>query len=424
MARKRKTALEDFSASFGVDARIPDPVTPLGGGNPHKGRPLDVQNSDEMEKIVDRGSELETLNLESRAGMTNEILRVMNNLKKEDISNLLKALKGLSEEDKPFEIKDADAKDEKKDKEKEVKKESILNRFREDTDMVDDGTNPDDTTTVDRKDRVAEEDEKKDKEKKINGTDDHEDLKVESLVMNYDVSKLFEGTDLSEDFRTRFTSMFESTVLATVTENLKKIDKKIRQEYKEDFDAAILDLNKHVGKYLEHVAEEYIKHNALAIDAGIKFEQAESFMTEMRKVFKEHYVSVPEEKVNYLDKMARKIDRLEEELGREIKEKIELVEFVKEMRKEKVLEQVSSEHKLASTTASKLKTLTESLDFISEEDFKSKVTGLAKTIGTSKTKEVLKETVNTKTYVSQSEKDAVEKEKVRKAFEIAFNGQM
>ena len=186
-----------------------------------------------------------------------------------------------------------------------------------------------------------------------------------------DVTALVEGEELSEDFKNKAKTILEAAIKGKVTqikENLEAgYDKKLVEEVEEIKGA----LNERVDSYLEYVAEEWFTENQLAVEGGLKEELTESFMTGLKSLFEEHYVSIPEEKYDVLQSMVEKLDDMETKLNEQIEKNVGLNKRLAESVADSILESVSDG--LAATQKEKLASLAESVEFDSEAQYRDKL---------------------------------------------------
>ena len=134
------------------------------------------------------------------------------------------------------------------------------------------------------------------------------------------------------------------------------------------------ELTEKVDTYLNYVVEEWTKENELAIERGLKGEIAEDFISGLQQLFEDHYIDVPDEKYDVLEAQSDKISELEEKLNAEISKNVEIKESNNSLVREQVISEVSED--LADTEVEKFKTLTQDVEFSSEESFKEKLNTL------------------------------------------------
>ena len=194
---------------------------------------------------------------------------------------------------------------------------------------------------------------------------------TEAYDMDEDVNALLGGEELSEEFREKAKVVFE----AALNSKVKEIQDVLESQYAAQLDEAREELKtslqERVDAYLEYVCEEWMTENELAVEHGIKSEMTESFLSGMRSLFEEHYVTIPEDKYDVLESMVEKLDDMETKLNEQIDKNIGLNKRLAESSAQDVLTQVSSG--LAETQKEKLASLAESVEFESEEEYREKL---------------------------------------------------
>jgi len=193
----------------------------------------------------------------------------------------------------------------------------------------------------------------------------------EQLSLDHHLTALFNGQELTEDFKTRTATIFK----AAVNERVLAITEKLEASVESKLAAAIQEnkeeMANNLDSYLSYVVEEWMKENEVAIERGLRNEITEEFLTGLRNLFLEHNIDVPESKVDVLEKMAARIEELEENLNKEIENNISLREKVEVATKRDVVEEVGSD--LTASEKIKLRKLAEGIESESREDFVSKV---------------------------------------------------
>ena len=215
----------------------------------------------------------------------------------------------------------------------------------------------------------GDEDEEDDEEGEEYEDDEEIDFNVEE-----DIQALFGDEDLSEEFKERAALVFEAALRTKVAEATEIIQKRYEEALEENVTAIQAELTERVDSYLEYVAGEWLEENALQVERGLKAELSESFMNGLRNLFEEHYVSIPEEKYDVLESMVEKLDEMESRLNEQIERNIFLNQRLSESVSDGILYDVS--RGLAETQKSKLASLAESVEFISEEDYREKLEAL------------------------------------------------
>ena len=193
----------------------------------------------------------------------------------------------------------------------------------------------------------------------------------EAYDMDEDVNALLGGEELSEEFREKAKVVFE----AALNSKVKDIQETLETQYQSQLDEAKEELKttlvERVDSYLEYVCEEWMSENELAVEHGIKSEMTESFLSGMKDLFEEHYVTIPEDKYDVLESMVEKLDDMETKLYEQIDKNIGLNRRLAESSAQGILDQISSG--LAETQKEKLASLAESVEFESEEEYREKL---------------------------------------------------
>ena len=199
-----------------------------------------------------------------------------------------------------------------------------------------------------------------------------------------DVNALFGGEDLSEEFKEKAKLVFETALNSKVSEVKEALEAKYSETLEERIAEEKASLSERVDNYLEYVADEWFSENALAVEQGLKTDMTESFLTGMRSLFEEHYVTIPEEKYDVLESMVEKLDDMETKLNEQIEKNVSLNSRLGESVANGILESVSEG--LASTQKEKLASLSESVEFESEESYREKLATLRESYFSSKAK--------------------------------------
>jgi len=194
----------------------------------------------------------------------------------------------------------------------------------------------------------------------------------ESVDVSDDVKALLEGTELSEEFAEKAKTIFEAAIKAKLSEEYDKIVEHYAKEQEEKLSAAKAELSEEVNGTVNYAVTQWLEENQLAVDNGIKTEITEDFMVGLKNLFEEHYISIPDEKVDVVEGMAESIREMEERLDEQVKSNVKLQARLNESARTTILATVSEG--LADTQKDKLSKLAEAVDFVSEEDFTKKVT--------------------------------------------------
>ena len=191
-----------------------------------------------------------------------------------------------------------------------------------------------------------------------------------------DVEALLAGEELSEEFQEKARTIFETAIKAKVAEVQEELKAQYETTLEEEVSTIKEELTTRVDAYLEYVAEEWVKENQLAIEQGLKTEMTESFLTGMKGLFEEHYVTIPEEKYDVLNSMVEKLDEMEDKLNEQIKSNIALNQRLAESVADVIFSEVCEG--LALSQKDKLASLAENVEFDSEETYREKLVTLRK----------------------------------------------
>ena len=199
-----------------------------------------------------------------------------------------------------------------------------------------------------------------------------------------DVNALFGGEDLSEEFKEKAKLVFETALNSKVSEVKEALEAKYSETLEERIAEEKAALSDRVDNYLEYVADEWFTENALAVEQGLKTDMTESFLSGMKSLFEEHYVTIPDDKYDVLESMVEKLDDMETKLNEQIEKNVSLNSRLGESVANGILESVSEG--LASTQKEKLASLSQSVEFESEESYREKLETLRESYFSSKAK--------------------------------------
>jgi len=199
-----------------------------------------------------------------------------------------------------------------------------------------------------------------------------EDADVSHIDYQEDLDVLVaEEATLSDGFRGKASTIFEAALKTKVGAEIDRLEGEYAQNLEEEVASVKTDLVEKVDAYLNYVVEGWMGANEVAVEAGLRTEIAESFMTSLQGVFKEHYISVPEGKDDLVDELSEQVAELEEQLNKTTDENIELFTSVQESQRAAVVRKYTSD--LAATEAEKLSSLVEDVEFGDSETFEMKV---------------------------------------------------
>ena len=185
------------------------------------------------------------------------------------------------------------------------------------------------------------------------------------------VNALIAGQDdLSEEFKEKAATVFESAVNSKVKEIAESMEAEIKEINEQDVAKHKEELTEKVDSYLSYVVEEWMKENEIALERGIKGEIAEDFITGLKKLFAEHYIDVPDERYNVLEDQAAKIESLEKKLNEQIEKNVELNKDNADKTRTEIMSEVANG--LADTAKEKFAKLAEEIEWSDADSFKTK----------------------------------------------------
>ena len=240
------------------------------------------------------------------------------------------------------------------DKVNGLKKEEVSKRFKDLLDVIEaeDLGGPTPMDSDPEKDAVG----KKKKKMKV---------AMPEINVKEDIAALVQGEELSEEFKSKAATIFEAAVHQKVMEvSSEKIDE-LEKEFQDNLQEEIVsfrdELTEKVDGYLNYVVEEWMKENELALESSLRSEITEEFMSGLKNLFTEHYIEVPDEKVDIVENLFDKVEELEEKLNSQIQENVKVKDELNDYRKNKILEEVCED--LADTQAEKMKSLVDGVTY-------------------------------------------------------------
>ena len=227
-------------------------------------------------------------------------------------------------------------------------------------------------------------------------------ISMPEINVKEDIDALVEGEELSEEFKSKASTIFEAAVHQKVMEvaasKVDEMEKEYQTELQEEIVSFRDELTDKVDGYLNYVVEEWMKENELALESSLRSEITEEFMGGLKDLFKEHYIEVPDEKVDIVENLFDKVEDLESQLNDKVQDNIKVKAELNEYRKDKILEEVCDD--LADTQAEKMKSLVEGVSY---EDDSEKFEEKVKTIKENYFPETIKQDENVEQLDSSSE---------------------
>jgi len=202
----------------------------------------------------------------------------------------------------------------------------------------------------------------------------HDDEKKEMMKkkMKEDIDALFaDDSTISEEFKSKVSTIFEARVQDRVTQIEEETEERYAGMLEEAVESIKQDLTEKVDDYLSYIVEQWMEENQIAIESGLRSEMTEDFIAGLRNLFAEHYIDVPAEKVDLVDELAGKVEELETKLNEEIERGVSFAKALVESRKKEIAGEVCEG--LIATQVEKIKSLAESVEFSTEDEYKEKL---------------------------------------------------
>lgn len=230
---------------------------------------------------------------------------------------------------------------------------------------------PENKTKPSKASAKAESNEEDDSEEEE--SEEEEEEKKEEIEVNVeeDVAALVDGEELSEEFKTKAATIFEAAVKSKIA----KIRKQIREESKKEQDERVAsmqeEMTENMDKYLNYVTKEWMEENKLAVEAGVRAEVTESFITGLKKLFEEHYIDVPEEKEDVFESLVVEVAELEEKLDAQTQKHMDTVKELNTYKAASIFQTVAEG--MVDTDVEKFKELVEDVDYDADEQYAEKL---------------------------------------------------
>lgn len=233
---------------------------------------------------------------------------------------------------------------------------------------------------------------------------DAEDDAEEIVEIDESIESIFEGMDLSEEFKNKVTLVFEAAVNEAATKKadavIAEVTESLEEEMQESMDSAIEKIVENLDSYLDYVVEEWMKENEVAIETGIKVEMAESLMAGLKSLFEEHNIEIDEETIDVVAGLEEEVEDLKKTANEVITENVSLAKQISALKAEKAFEEMTED--LTITQRERLKVLSEKLDFENIEEYSSDLQTLKESFF-SKKKTVTEEVAEEEIITEQSE---------------------
>ena len=258
--------------------------------------------------------------------------------------------------------------------------------------------------------KMAEEEQKDDEviseEETLEETSAMDKKEMMKKKMKEDIDALFsDDSTISEEFKTKAATIFEARVLDRVTQIEEEIEGKYAGMLEEAVASIKSDLTEKVDDYLNYVVEQWMADNQIAVESGLRAELTEEFIAGLRNLFAEHYIDVPTEKVDLVDELAGKVEELESKLNEEIERGISYAKALVESRKNEITREICEG--LTTTQIEKIKSLAESVEFSTEDEYKEKLETIRENYFPSGAKKATEEQLHEKVEDAEGEKKVI-----------------
>jgi hypothetical protein len=259
--------------------------------------------------------------------------------------------------------------------------QGVKEEIEEDEDLVDEEEIDEDEEVVaeescddEGEDKMMQDPKPKKKGKKPYTAVEEEYETEEEYDVEEDVNALLAGEDLSEEFQEKARTIFEAAIRSKVAEIKEELQSSYEETLIEEIETIKSDLVERVDAYLEYVSDEWVQENALAVEHGLKTEMTESFLSGMKQLFEDHYVTIPEDKYDVIESMVDNLDEMEEKLNEQIQKNVALNRRLAESVADVIFADISEG--LALSQKDKLASLAENVEFDGEQNYREKLVTL------------------------------------------------
>jgi len=202
-------------------------------------------------------------------------------------------------------------------------------------------------------------------------SDDEAELEAVDIDVTEDIDALLGEGDFSDEFKANIGTLFHAAVAARVAQDQARLEEEYESKLEETTAELSEEMTSRVDEYLTYAVNEWKEENEVAIESGIRAELAEDFIKGLHTLFTEHYIEVPEDKVDVVEELASKVEDLEDRLNRQIAENAVMSKVVAEHKAEDIFYSVVEG--LADTEVEKMRTFAEGIDYDGDDDFRSKL---------------------------------------------------
>ncbi len=337
--------------------------------------------SEELNKEMEELEESEVTEADAKTAKVSKHDGDDNAKKNPDFAKDVKKAKSESKKVKEDDDEDEDDED-AEEGEEQVKKESVTPKLKSEIlqGLVDHmkGLKKEDLSKIygstvlgeqdDDEDDEEEDEDEKEESKKVTESIDQ---KIEDLDVSQDVEALIADEELSEEFKTKAATIFETAIKSKVRTELLKIQEENDKQMQELAETSMTSMVEKVDDYLNYVVEQWMSDNELAIERGLKGEIAEDFISGLKGLFEDHYIDVPDEKYDILEANLSKIEELEDKLNKQMEENVQLKKAKGELVKESLIANIADG--MTDTETEKFQSLVDDVEFSDEDSYTEKL---------------------------------------------------
>lgn len=226
------------------------------------------------------------------------------------------------------------------------------------------------------------------------------------LNVREDVEEMFVGEELSEEFKDKASTLFEAAVNARALVEIARLEEEYEARLEEEVTSIVESVEKNVDTYLDYVVEKWMEENQVAIESSLRNEIMEEFIDGLKGLFAEHYIAVPEDKVDVVESLAAKVEELEEVLDETINENAELKSVIAEAERASIVDELAED--LTMTQSEKFVALAEGVSFEGDLDaYRAKLEVVKETYFTKKSAAPAQTNIEEETFEGEVESTTV-----------------
>jgi hypothetical protein len=185
------------------------------------------------------------------------------------------------------------------------------------------------------------------------------------------IERLFDGSELSEDFKSSAVAVFEAAVHEKVLAETATLEEKFESDLQEQVEKSVEEIVEKVDQYLDYVIENWMEDNQVSIESNIKVEVAESILESVKGLVSEHNLEIDQETIDHNAELEVALEESKVKYNELVEEMMAIKEAKKEADLEAAFKTVSEE--LTDTQAEKLRVLSEGISYESTEDYSKKL---------------------------------------------------